>query len=189
MNEKPHLLSDLGEIQYMVSTYMQRCWVMASFVKIGAEKAVLFKVRCLGKVCTTPRITPSAVFQKCGPNHCTKSYKVQFLTHTQNKLCFQRISAVSRNDLFWESQGTHSYRVREICGVLNVTTRGCQPRQDRNIHTGSSAHPAYYSWGSGGSFPGAERQGFKSNHSPPSNAQVKNQWSYTSAPPVCLHGV
>jgi hypothetical protein len=25
--------------------------------------------------------------------------------------------------------------------------------------------------------------------SPPSNAEVKNDWSYTSTPPVCLHGV
>jgi hypothetical protein len=26
-------------------------------------------------------------------------------------------------------------------------------------------------------------------HSPPPNAEVKNDWSYTSAPPVYLHGV
>jgi hypothetical protein len=34
-----------------------------------------------------------------------------------------------------------------------------------------------------------ERPGLKSDHSPPSNAQVKNQWSHTFAPPVYLHGV
>ena len=25
------------------------------------------------------------------------------------------------------------------------------------------------------------------NHSPPSSAKVKNEWSYTSAPPVCVY--
>jgi len=27
------------------------------------------------------------------------------------------------------------------------------------------------------------------NHSPPSSAEVKNEWSYTFAPPVCLYGL
>jgi hypothetical protein len=27
------------------------------------------------------------------------------------------------------------------------------------------------------------------NHSPPSNAKVKNVWSYTSTPPIHFHGV
>jgi hypothetical protein len=26
------------------------------------------------------------------------------------------------------------------------------------------------------------------NHSPPSSAEVKNAWSYTSTTPICLHG-
>jgi hypothetical protein len=30
--------------------------------------------------------------------------------------------------------------------------------------------------------------GVKVNHSPPSNAEVKNEWSYTSTHPICLHG-
>jgi len=31
--------------------------------------------------------------------------------------------------------------------------------------------------------------GCEVNHPPPSSAKVKNEWSYTSTPPVCLHGV
>jgi hypothetical protein len=27
------------------------------------------------------------------------------------------------------------------------------------------------------------------DHSPPSSAEVENAWSYTSTPPICLHGV
>jgi hypothetical protein len=31
--------------------------------------------------------------------------------------------------------------------------------------------------------------GREADHSPPSGAEVKNEWSYISAPPVRLHGV
>jgi len=34
------------------------------------------------------------------------------------------------------------------------------------------------------SFPGSE-----ADHSPPSDAVVKNAWNYTSTPPIRLHGV
>jgi hypothetical protein len=39
--------------------------------------------------------------------------------------------------------------------------------------------------GTGGSY----RQGREADHSPPSSAEVKNAWSYTSTPPIFLHGV
>jgi len=35
-----------------------------------------------------------------------------------------------------------------------------------------------------GSFPGAKRQEREINHSPPSGAEVKNEWSYISTPPT-----
>jgi hypothetical protein len=31
--------------------------------------------------------------------------------------------------------------------------------------------------------------GCEADHSPPSRAEVKNAWSYTSTPPIRLHGV
>jgi hypothetical protein len=31
--------------------------------------------------------------------------------------------------------------------------------------------------------------GHEVDHSPPSNAEVKNAWNYTSTPPIRLHGV
>jgi hypothetical protein len=42
--------------------------------------------------------------------------------------------------------------------------------------------------------PGALSMGVKwpereADHSPPSSAEVRNEWSYTSIPPVRLHGV
>jgi hypothetical protein len=58
------------------------------------------------------------------------------------------------------------------------------------IQTGSGAHPASYPMGTGGSFPGCKaRPGRDADHSPPSNAEVKMSRSYTSSPPMCLHGV
>jgi hypothetical protein len=39
-----------------------------------------------------------------------------------------------------------------------------------------------------GPFPGVKRPGRDVNHSP-SSVEVKNEWSYTSTPIICLHGV
>jgi hypothetical protein len=36
---------------------------------------------------------------------------------------------------------------------------------------------------------GVKRPGREADHSPPSSAEVKNAWSYTSTPPIRLHGV
>ena len=50
-----------------------------------------------------------------------------------------------------------------------------------NVQTGSVTHR--------GSFPGTKWLRHEVNHSPPSSAKVKNEWSCTSTPPICLHGV
>jgi len=36
---------------------------------------------------------------------------------------------------------------------------------------------------------GIKRPGRDADHSPSFSAEVKNEWSYTSTSPVCLHGV
>jgi len=38
-------------------------------------------------------------------------------------------------------------------------------------------------------FPGVKPPGREVNHTPPSTVEVKNEWSCTSTPPICLHGV
>jgi hypothetical protein len=45
------------------------------------------------------------------------------------------------------------------------------------VQNSSGAHSASYPMGTGGSFPGG-----KADHSPPSSAEVKNEWSYISTP-------
>jgi hypothetical protein len=44
-------------------------------------------------------------------------------------------------------------------------------------------------WEPGALSLGLRRPGREANHSPPSSAEVKNAWSYTSTPPIRLHGV
>jgi len=36
---------------------------------------------------------------------------------------------------------------------------------------------------------GVKWPGHEADHTPPSSAGVKNAWSYTSLPPICLHGM
>jgi hypothetical protein len=51
---------------------------------------------------------------------------------------------------------------------------------------GTGAHPA--SNRHGGSFVGVKQPGRETDHSA-SRAEVKNEWSYTCAPSVCVYGV
>ena len=39
------------------------------------------------------------------------------------------------------------------------------------------------------SLSGVKRTGREVDHPLPSSAEVKNEWSYASTPPICLHGV
>jgi hypothetical protein len=58
-----------------------------------------------------------------------------------------------------------------------------------SVQNGSGAHPTSYSRGNKGPFLGGKAAGHEADHSLPSCAEVKDAWSYTSSPPICLHGV
>ena len=58
-----------------------------------------------------------------------------------------------------------------------------------NDQTGSGAHPALCSVGTGVLSPGVQRPGRKINDSPPYVTEVKNEWSSASPRPVCFLGV
>jgi hypothetical protein len=51
-----------------------------------------------------------------------------------------------------------------------------------HVQTGPEAHPASCTKGTG-SFSGVKRPGRGADHSPPSSAEVKKEWSYTSTHP------
>jgi hypothetical protein len=50
------------------------------------------------------------------------------------------------------------------------------------VQTGSGAHSASYTKGSRGLSLGVKRLELEADHSPPSSAEIKNAWSYTSTP-------
>jgi hypothetical protein len=50
------------------------------------------------------------------------------------------------------------------------------------VQTGSGVHPTSYKMGTGGSFPEVKRQRREADHSPPTSAEVKKMWIYTSTP-------
>jgi hypothetical protein len=51
------------------------------------------------------------------------------------------------------------------------------------VQTGSGSHPPSCPMGTGGAFPPeVKRPGREANHSPPSSAKIKNEWSYISIP-------
>jgi hypothetical protein len=51
------------------------------------------------------------------------------------------------------------------------------------INNWTGVHPTSYKMGTGGPFPGVKRQGREADHSPPTSAEVKKMWIYTSTPP------
>jgi hypothetical protein len=58
------------------------------------------------------------------------------------------------------------------------------------VQTGSEAHPASCTMGTGGPFPRAKaRPGRDADHSPPSSARSRMSRSYTSSPLMRLHGM
>jgi hypothetical protein len=60
------------------------------------------------------------------------------------------------------------------CSVIHAVMTDCE------------AHPAYFQWVTA-SFPGVKRPGREANQSPPSIAEVKNEWGCTSSSPIHLH--
>jgi hypothetical protein len=50
------------------------------------------------------------------------------------------------------------------------------------VQTGSGAHAVSYPVGTRGSFSDVKRVGREADHSPLSNTEVKNAWSYNSSP-------
>ena len=56
-----------------------------------------------------------------------------------------------------------------------------------NTQTNSGAHPTSNSIANGG-FSGGKQPGRELNHLP-FIAEIKNEWSHTSTPPNCLHGM
>ena len=71
-------------------------------------------------------------------------------------------------------------------GIRIPTGQGVSLLQ--NVQPDSEAHPVFIEWVPR-FFTGVKRPWREVNTSPTSSAAVKNEWRYTSASPICLHGV
>jgi hypothetical protein len=92
------------------------------------------------------------------------------------------LSFIRRTLLAWSRATSLMIGVRVPAGAGNFSLH-------HRIQIDSGAHPASYPMGSSGFSLGVERPGREGDHSHPSSAKVKNARSYTSTPPVRLHGV
>jgi len=94
------------------------------------------------------------------------------LAHTQ-----QLDSTVGEVTALWAT----GYKVQLLAGERDFSLL-------QNVQPGSRTHRASYT-GVQGSFSRINQPGHESDHLPPSNTKVKNEWSYTSSPPLCLHDI
>jgi hypothetical protein len=81
------------------------------------------------------------------------------------------------------------YRLDDRCSKVKFPAGTGNFSLHHRVQNGCRAHQASYPMGTRGSFPGSKAPGREPDHSPPSNAEVKNAWNYTSTPPIRLHGV
>jgi hypothetical protein len=58
--------------------------------------------------------------------------------------------------------------------------RSSSPGRLHNVQTGSGAHPAFYPKCTKGSFWGVKRQGREVGSLPPTSAEVRKMWMYTT---------
>jgi hypothetical protein len=84
----------------------------------------------------------------------------------------------------WYSAG-----LRAGWSVVRVPAEAGNFSLQYRVQTGSGAHPASYRVGTRALSLRVKRPGREAGHSPPSSAEVKNAWSYTSTPPIRRHGV
>jgi hypothetical protein len=76
-----------------------------------------------------------------------------------------------------------------------LDNRGFDSRQGLGVLLIAASRPALrptqspIQWVPGAPYLGVKRPGREADHLTPSSAEVKNEWSYTSTPPIRLYGV
>jgi hypothetical protein len=68
--------------------------------------------------------------------------------------------------------------------VVGIATSYCQ--DDRGFGVRVSVESRIFPVGTGGCFPGVKRAVREADHSPPTSAEVKKMWIYTSTPPYAF---
>ena len=120
---------------------------------------------------------------------------VQGLTHTDQFCYCLLVSAVNVTDI--STQDARRIRERESANfkapLLNILSWVRIPERARDVLQNRThwlwGPPRHLLKGYRSCLAGVKRSGRDVDHSPPPSAGVKNQWSHTSLPPTCLHGV
>jgi hypothetical protein len=185
---EPHVKTTPGLVKAV-------CWLMVNVLAISPDNALhhinkFGLVRLLFRWVSTDPETFSIVYEEHTVNcrtllcfiymcfrsffgTCVSDLKWQWNKHCMSKmkadikLCTSLFNVVKIGVLGFDSQWG--------LGIFLFTTVS-------RMALGSTQPPML--WVLGVKWPGCE-----TDHSPPSSAKVKNAWSYTSTPPICLHGV
>jgi hypothetical protein len=105
--------------------------------------------------------------------------------HAPGALCVIKLICTSESGIAqWYSAG-----LRAEWSPVRVQAGAGNSSLHRRFQIGSGAHPASCPMGIRGSSPRGKAPGREADHSSPASAEVKKAWSYTSTPPMNLHGV
>jgi len=118
-------------------------------------------------------------FYKCDTGVLSKIYKRNFLpgwTYTTNSHYSSNNENYTTAIMKWKTKGNES-KEHHLFSVSLVFIMALVPTQP------------LIQWVPGALSLGVKRPGREAHHSPPSSAEVKNAWNYTSTPPIRLHGV
>jgi hypothetical protein len=148
------------------------------------------------------------VCEKCSSHFTDYIGRDVHLFEIQIRCCWATRNQNSRHDTIWrqfhctlleKNVLSASYKLEYLSGIAlgyGLNDRGFESRQEMGIFLLTTAfRPALgptepLSNGYQGLFPwGVEHPGRETDHPPPSGAEIKNAWSYTSTPPVCLYDV
>jgi hypothetical protein len=74
-------------------------------------------------------------------------------------------------------------------GKMNTSVTSVHKIRSSILKMKYSAVMPHIQWVPGVLLLGVKHLGREAYHSPPSSAKVKNLWSYTSTPTICIHGM
>jgi hypothetical protein len=85
--------------------------------------------------------------------------------------------------VWWDAGNSlrSSSGLRAGCSGVRIPI-GARNFSHHYVQTSSGAHPASYTMGPRGSFPGVKQPEREADHSPPCSAEIENAWSYTFTP-------
>ena len=123
--------------------------------------------------------------------HLTLAQEIQPLDTSRHSVSLNVTKVRGHLRMLYEFLGSITGRNSAV-GTANNCRLGWQKEEislfSRTIQTKCGAHPASYSMGIGVLSRGKRGRDVKST-TPPCSAEFRNEWNYTTAPPICLHDV